>query len=85
MYGRYGDREVVAREIGCQFRPGTDRIVSRLLVKAVCKAIWPESTDANVATVCGCSVRNAARILSGELALPAVLLAVINVELTKRP
>lgn len=73
----------VATEIDGQFRPGKDRIV-RTLVGPVCKLLWPDKTDANVAVICGCDPRNARRYLSGELPIPAVLLAAICAELVKR-
>lgn len=79
MRAAFGNSEAVATEIGCQFRPGTDRIVKRPIFPAVCKVIWPENTDAHVAAVAGCSVRSAARWLSGEIEPPIpVVLAVIN-------
>lgn len=54
------------------------------LVGPVCRVIWPDKTDANVAVICGCDPRNARRYLSGEIPIPAVLLAAINAELVKR-
>lgn len=72
-----------ARKIEGQIRQGTDRIV-RTLVGPVCKVIWPEKTDAQIAVICSCDPRNARRYLSGELPIPAVLLSAINAELVKR-
>lgn len=83
MHGSFGNPEAVAREIGGRFTPGSDRIV-KTVVGAVCRAIWPDKTDAQVATICGCDPRNARRYMSGEIPMPSVLLAAINVELTKR-
>ena len=83
MHGAFGNPAAVTKEIDGQFRPGTDRIV-RTLVGPVCKVIWPEKTDAQIAVICSCDPRNARRYLSGELPIPAVLLAAINAELVKR-
>jgi hypothetical protein len=60
------------------------RDIRNVVVGPVCKVIWPNKTDAYVAAICGCDPRNARRYLSGELPIPAVLLAAINVELVKR-
>jgi hypothetical protein len=84
MHGPWNKSASVAREIDCQFRPGTDRIVKIRLVKGVCKVLWPENTEAHVAAICGCSVRTAARYLSDEIDAPAVLIVAITVELTKK-
>lgn len=54
------------------------------LVGPVCKAIWPVKTDAHVAAICGCDPRNARRYMSGEIPIPSILLAAINVKITKR-
>jgi hypothetical protein len=83
MRAVFGNEVAVATEIGGHFRPGTDRIV-RTLVGPVCRVIWPDKTDANIAVICGCDPRNARRYMSGELPIPAVLLAAISVELVKR-
>lgn len=82
MRATCGNLGSVAAEIGGQFRPGTDRFVRRP-VGAVCKALWPIKTDAEVATIVGCDPRNARRYLSGELSIPAKLLTAINIELTR--
>ena len=83
MRAVFGNSLATAKEIGGQFQPGTDKIV-RTLVGPVCKVIWPEKTDAQIAVICSCDPRNARRYLSGELPIPAVLLAAINAELVKR-
>lgn len=83
MEGSFGNRRVVATEIGGHFRAGTDRIV-KTCVGAVCKAIWPDKTDVEVAVVCGCDPRNARRYMSGELPIPSKLLIAINVKLGER-
>lgn len=83
MEGSFGNPNVVAREIDGHFRPGKDRIV-KSCVGAVCKAIWPGKTDAEVALVCGCDPRNARRYMSGELPIPSKLLIAINIKLGER-
>lgn len=83
MRASFGNSAVVATEIGGRFRPTKDRYV-RTLVGPVCKVIWPEKTDAEVAVICGCDPRNARRYFNGELPLPAVLLAAINAKLVER-
>lgn len=86
MHGVFGKSSTGAPQIGGHPRPDgpvADRIV-RTLVGPVCKVIWPEKTDAQIAVICCCDPRNARRYLSGELPMPSVLLAAINSELVKR-
>lgn len=75
----------MAREIDCQFSPAADRIVKAPVLKGVCKVIWPANTEAEVAVVCRCSVRTAARYLSGEIDAPALLFAAIFGKLMPQP
>lgn len=82
MRSLIGNPVGVATEIGGHFQPGKDKIV-RKVVGPVCKAIWPDKTDIEVGLICDCDPRNARRYLSGELKIPSVLLAAINVELVK--
>lgn len=85
MEGSFGNSARVAREIDCQFRPVTDRIVRPRPIRAVCKAIWPdEKLDAFVAGVCDCSTRTAERYLSDEIDAPAVLIVAITHALTRK-
>jgi hypothetical protein len=72
-----------AAKIEGRISAGTDRFVQSL-VGPVCRAIWPDKTDAHVAAICGCDPRNARRYMSGEIPLPSILLAAINVKLTQR-
>jgi hypothetical protein len=69
MSALFGNREVVAREIGGQFRPGVDKIVRRKF-GAVAKVLWPENTEAHVASIAKVDVRTARRWLSGEYEPP---------------
>lgn len=86
MHGTWQKGSEVSREIGGHIEPtakNQDKIV-RTLVGPVCRVIWPEKTDAQIAVICSCDPRNGRRYLSGELPIPAVLLAAINAELVKR-
>lgn len=86
MRSVFGNADAVAREIGGRFCPsgkGEDEYVQSP-VGPVCRVLWPEKTDANVAAICGCDPRNARRYLSGELPIPEVLIAAINVRLVQR-
>lgn len=86
MRSVFGNAEAVAREIGGRPCPGVqnaDEYV-RSPVGPVCKVLWPEKTDAEVAVICKCDPRNARRYMSGELPIPAVLIAAINVRLVQR-
>lgn len=78
------EREIAnAAKIEGRIASGADRIVQSL-VGPVCKVLWPECTDAQVAVICGCDPRSARRYMSGEIPIPAILLAAINVKLTAR-
>ena len=82
MERSFGNSRNVTREIGGQFLPAKDRIVKGL-VGPICKLCWPENTDAHVATICGCDPRSARRYMSGEIAIPAKLMAAINVKMAE--
>lgn len=69
-----GSFQFTAEEI---FRPG--------LVGAICQEIWGEKADAKLAAVLDCSDRAVRDYFSGKVAMPAALLARINVVLTLRP
>ncbi len=78
------ERELAnAAKISGQIASGADRFVQSP-VGPVCKILWPECTDAQIAVICGCDPRSARRYMSGEIPIPAVLLAAINVRLTAR-
>jgi hypothetical protein len=69
-------------EIDGQFRPGTDKIVSRKF-GAVAKVLWPHKTAAHIAAIGKISERHAARIIAGEFEAPAAILAAVIVEITR--
>lgn len=50
----------------------------------VAKLIWPEKTAAAIAHIAGKEIRTAERWLSGEFEPPAIVIAAIIVEITKR-
>lgn len=70
-------------EIERQFSPATDKIVSRKF-GAVAKVLWPTKTAAAVAAIAATNERTAARWLAGEFEPPAIVIAAIIVEITKR-
>ena len=84
MRAKYGSPAALAAEIGCQFRQGTDTIVSPKKFGIVAKALWPFKTAAHIATIAKTSERVAARWLSGEHEPPGCVLAAIIVEITRR-
>lgn len=83
MHGVLRGSPSVATEIQGQFRQGTDKIVSRKF-GAVAKVLWPFKTAAQLAAIAGTNERTAARWLSGEFEPPAIIIAAIIVEITKR-
>lgn len=83
MRSPFGNPVATAIEIQGQFRQGTDKIVSPLFGR-VAKLIWPVKTAAQLATIARTNERTAARWLSGEFEPPAIIIAAIIVEITKR-
>lgn len=73
----------VATELQGQFRPGEDKIVTRKF-GLVAKVLWPEKTAAHVAAIADADERTAKRWLAGEFEPPAIVIAAIIVEITKR-
>lgn len=84
MHGSFGNPGVVAREIGGQFRQGSDKIVSAGQFAKVAKALWPLKTAAHIATIANSNERTAARWLSGEFEPPGIVIAAIVYEITRR-
>ena len=83
MRAAFGNPSTVTTEIDGQFCPATDKIVTRKF-GAVAKVLWPFKTAAAVAAIAGTNERTAARWLSGEFEPPAIVIAAIIVEITKR-
>lgn len=83
MHGAFGNSEVVASQINGHFRAGTDKIVCRKF-GAVAKLLWPHKTAAHLASIAGANERTATRWISGEFEPPAIVIAAVIVEITKR-
>lgn len=83
MRTHFGNPVAIAREIHGQFRQGTDKIVSRKF-GAVAKVIWPHKTAQQLAVIASTNERTAARWLAGEFEPPAIVIAAVIVEITKR-
>lgn len=83
MRAPYLDRLDEAREIERQLRRGTDKIVGRKF-GAVAKLLWPIKTAAHLATISSSTERTAERWIAGEFEPPAIVIAAIIVEITKR-
>lgn len=79
-----GNPELVATEIGCHFRQGTDVIVDVGKFGKVAKVLWPFKTAAHIAVIANTNERTAARWLSGEFEPPGIVIAAIVFEITKR-
>jgi len=84
MRSRYGNPNEVLREIGGQFRQGTDKIVSPPKFGAFCKILWPNKTAENLAALSGHSPRTTARWLSGEHDPPVLVAFAIAMEMFRR-
>jgi len=77
MRAPFGNSEIVATEIGGQFRPGRDKIVLRKF-GVIAKALWPEKTASHVAAICDCDERQAKRYLTGEYPVPYIMVRQVN-------
>lgn len=73
----------MSREIQGQFRPGVDKIVRRKFGD-VAKVLWPDKTEAHLAAIAKADVRTARRWIAGEFEPPAIVIAAVIVEITKR-
>jgi len=83
MRSPFGNSELLAREIQGHFRAGRDIIATRKF-GAVAKICWPEKTAAHVASIADSNERTAKRWLAGEFEPPAIVIAAIIVEITRR-
>ena len=83
MQSVYERQVAEATKIEGRISTGEDRFVQSP-VGPVCKILWPGKTDAQIAVICNCDPRNARRYMSGEIPIPAILLAAINTKLTER-
>lgn len=73
----FGNPDSVTREIGGQFRPGRDKIVTRKF-GIMARALWPDKTAWHVAVICGCDERQAKRFIAGEYPVPYIMLRHLN-------
>lgn len=83
MRAVFGNPVAVATEMQGQFRAGQDKIVTRKF-GAVARVLWPFKTAAHIASIAGADERTAKRWLAGEFEPPAIIIAAIIVEITKR-
>jgi hypothetical protein len=83
MRAPWGNPVAVAMELQGQFRPEQDKIVTRKF-GAVAKVLWPDKTAAHIASIAGADERTAKRWLAGEFEPPAIVIAAIIVEITRR-
>lgn len=84
MRALFGNPDEVAREIQGHFVQGRDTVVPPLKFAAVARVLWPEKTAACLAVIAGKDERTAKRWLSGEYEPPAIIIAAVIVEITKR-
>lgn len=83
----FGNSHAVARETQRQISTGTGIPASRAVTRkfgAVAKVCWPTKTAAHIAAIANTNERTAARWLAGEFEPPAIVIAAIIVEITKR-
>lgn len=66
MHGTISKRAIDARETDRQACRETDTSVGDVLSDIAKFVLWPENTAPNLAAACGCSVRQAERILGGH-------------------
>ena len=83
MHGVLRGSPPVASELQGQFRPGVDKIVTRKF-GAVARVIWPDKTAAHIGVIAGVDERTAKRWLAGEFEPPAIVIAAVIVEITRR-
>ena len=83
MRSVYEARVAEASAIEGQLSAGTDKIVTRKF-GAVARVLWPFKTAAHLAAIADCEERTAKRWLSGEFEPPAIVIAAVIVEITKR-
>jgi hypothetical protein len=83
MRSVYEAQRVEQTAIERQICRGTDKIVVRKF-GAVAKLLWPSKTAAHLAFIAESTERSAERWLSGEFEPPAIVIAAIIVEITKR-
>jgi hypothetical protein len=66
MHGTISVRSREPTETVRQVCPPTDIFVGDVLSDIAKRILWPENTAANLAALCGCSVRQAERYIGGR-------------------
>lgn len=84
MRSPFGNSEIITREIQGQPDPKKDTLVPPLKFAAVARLLWPNKTAAHLANISGRDERTAKRWLSGEYEPPAIVIAAVIVEITRR-
>jgi len=85
VHGRvFGNREIIANEIGGQFHPERDKIVTPLKWVGVARYLWPKKTAAHLASLAGKDERTGKRWLEGDHEPPGIIIAAIIAEMFKR-
>jgi len=80
----YGNPVAVAMEMRGHCYPQRDTLVPPPKFTSVAKLLWPHKTAAHLAAISGKDERTAKRWLAGEYEPPAIVIAAIIVEITKR-
>jgi hypothetical protein len=80
----FGNPVATAIEMQGHYVPERDTVVPPLKFAAVARLLWPHKTAAHLAAIAGRDERTAKRWLSGEYEPPAIVIAAVIVEITKR-
>lgn len=84
MRTQFGNPVATAIEIQGHYVREKDTLVPPPKFAAVARLLWPEKTAAHLASIAGKDERTAKRWLAGEYEPPAIVIAAIIVEITKR-
>jgi hypothetical protein len=71
-------------KIDGRFSTNTEENFRPELFGAVARIVWPEKPDVRIAIIAGCSPRAAREYLNGKVAPPAIVIAAMFLEITKR-
>jgi len=75
---------IVSTEIGGRLSTGTEANLRTCVFGDVARVIWREKVDAKIATIAKCSPRAAREYLNGNVPAPAIVIAAMLVEITRR-
>jgi hypothetical protein len=85
VHGRvFGNREIIASEIGGNYRPGKDKIVRPYKWVGVFRHLHKSKADVEFAAITGKDQRTGRRYFEGEHEPPGAIVAAIVAELFKR-